>query len=361
MSESSSSSPVLPPFDVEREKLEFERFKAKLDFRKFVLGSVFVALAVATIPPLFQLATAGLEYVKTSAERRTKQQQFRDDYIKEFINNALNQDIELRIRFAQYFARVSTDEYKKDWEAYHEDLRRTRTEIRSSIDRLEGEWSAAARSPQRNDALVEKLERNLAWAYKEVGYVEKNRSAATNPRIPELSSRQGLERELRSPPSAALVADLVSKGRELGTLQWMQYAIDELGVTAISGTDNNSRIMEYARFVRLDGTVTSDETPWAGLFVNFVLQKAGFDKFPTNPLLNRSWANWGEPATEPAYGTLAVFWRVSPQSGLGHVGFIVGIEGDNLSILGGAQNGAVSIASFPKQQLVALRRPPKIQ
>ena len=82
--------------ELEREKLKLDRYKAQLDYKKFVLGSVFVALAIAAIPPLFQLATAALEYVKSSAERQAKQQVFRDDYIKEFVGNALNQDIELR-------------------------------------------------------------------------------------------------------------------------------------------------------------------------------------------------------------------------------------------------------------------------
>src|ERR1700730_5039101 len=95
-----------PQVDIEREKIELERYKIRLDYKKFVLGSVFVALAIAAIPPLFQLATAALEYVKSSADRQAKQQAFREDYIKEFIGNALNQDIELRIRFANYFSMV---------------------------------------------------------------------------------------------------------------------------------------------------------------------------------------------------------------------------------------------------------------
>ena len=48
--------------ELEREKLSLDRYKAQLDYKKFVLGSVFVALALAAIPPLFQLATAAHEY-----------------------------------------------------------------------------------------------------------------------------------------------------------------------------------------------------------------------------------------------------------------------------------------------------------
>jgi hypothetical protein len=170
---------------MEAQKAGLERFKIRLDYKKFVLGSVFVALAIAAIPPLFQLATAALEYVKSNADRQAKQQAFRDDYIKEFINNALNQDIELRIRFAQYFARVSTEPFREDWLAYHKDLKETRDSIRKQIDDMEAKWSTLSSARDRNETEIARLERNLAWAYKEVGYVEKNRSAAVNPRTPE--------------------------------------------------------------------------------------------------------------------------------------------------------------------------------
>ena len=178
--------------ELEREKLKLERYKAQLDYRKFVLGSVFVAVAIAAIPPLFQLATAALEYVKSNADRQAKQQTFRDDYIKDFIGNALNQDIELRIRFAQYFARVSTEPYRNDWNTYLEDLRRTKADLRTQIDKMETEWRLKAGSPQRDEVEIARLERNLAWAYAEVGYVEKNRSATANPRTPESNPAGGL-------------------------------------------------------------------------------------------------------------------------------------------------------------------------
>jgi Protein of unknown function (DUF1353) len=174
--------------DLEKEKLELKRYKIRLDYKKFVLGSVFVALAIAAIPPLFQLATAGLEYIKSNSERLAKQQEFRDGYIKEFLSNALNQDIELRIRFAQYFARVATEPTRPDWVAYLGDLKVGRDTIRKQIDEMEAEWSAAASAKNPDDVEVARLERHLAWAYKEVGYVEKNRSAAANPRSPEAPS-----------------------------------------------------------------------------------------------------------------------------------------------------------------------------
>ena len=167
---------------IEREKIDLERRKNRLDYKKFVLGSVFVALAIVAILPLFQLASVGLEYVKSNADRQAQQQAFRDEYIKEFINNALNQDIELRIRFAQYFARVSTEPTRGDWDKYLEDLKQTRGEIRGQINEMEEKWSTLASDREHNAVEIARIERNLAWAYNEVGYVERNRSVAANPR-----------------------------------------------------------------------------------------------------------------------------------------------------------------------------------
>jgi hypothetical protein len=59
--------------EIDKQKLELEYYKARLDYRKFVLGSVFVAIAIAAIPPPFQLATAVLEYVKSGQQLRIDQ------------------------------------------------------------------------------------------------------------------------------------------------------------------------------------------------------------------------------------------------------------------------------------------------
>ena len=70
--EPAQPEPVLPELEIR--KLELERYKARLDYRKFVLASVFAAITIAAIPPLFQLATALLEYTKSQAQLRIDQQ-----------------------------------------------------------------------------------------------------------------------------------------------------------------------------------------------------------------------------------------------------------------------------------------------
>jgi hypothetical protein len=101
----------------------------------------------------------------------------------------LNQDIELRIRLAEYFAFVSVEKFRSGWVEYHDALVKHRDEIRSQINSLEAEWEAEQiASSGRQNPEINRIERNLAWLYKEVGYVERNRSVAGNPRAPDAAA-----------------------------------------------------------------------------------------------------------------------------------------------------------------------------
>ena len=99
-------------FALENKKLVLERYKAKLDFWKFMGASVFAAIAIAAIPALFQWATSVLESARKTQEFEQSKITFHETYIKDFVEKALNQDIEIRIRLARYFAYVSDKEYK---------------------------------------------------------------------------------------------------------------------------------------------------------------------------------------------------------------------------------------------------------
>lgn len=52
-----------------------------------------------------------------------------------------------------------------------------------------------------------------------------------------------------------------------------------------------------------------------------------------------------------------VFWRNSPQSGLGHVGFYAGEDKSAYRILGGNQSDEVSLAWVSKDRFVGARWP----
>ena len=177
---------------LEREKLSLDLQKAKLDYRKFIWGSVFAAIAIATIPPSFQLATAVLEYVRKNKELDLQQVQFRNDYVNRFISTALNQDVEIRVRLAEYFASVSPPDYRAGWLAYRDRVKDTRDNLRNQIDSMESQFQGLQeRSNTANGIEAKSLLRKLEWAYAELGYAAQNRSTVVNPR-PEIGQASAL-------------------------------------------------------------------------------------------------------------------------------------------------------------------------
>ena len=99
--------------------------------------------------------------------------------MKEFVSTALAQDIELRIRFAEYFSTVSDDGHKDSWQTYLKALTDKRKDIRSEINALERKTLALlAKDDPTTIEQIEQREaaRTLEWLYKELGYVERDRS-----------------------------------------------------------------------------------------------------------------------------------------------------------------------------------------
>jgi uncharacterized protein (TIGR02594 family) len=66
--------------------------------------------------------------------------------------------------------------------------------------------------------------------------------------------------------------------------------------------------------------------------------------------------DWGGVSLNfPVYGCVVVLWRGSREGVLGHVGFFVGMQDQNLLLLGGNQGNEVSIRPYPKQRVLGLR------
>jgi uncharacterized protein (TIGR02594 family) len=158
------------------------------------------------------------------------------------------------------------------------------------------------------------------------------------------------------PADPVLVAELRKKAQATGTERWMALAIDELGVQEVPGPDFNGRIAEY--FAAANTDEVDDLTPWSGAFVAFVLKSAGFSGFPPAPLRNRNWAGWGTEVTEPTFGSIAVFWRISPDSEYGHSGFVVDSDEETITIIGGNVRDSVGTSRMSRNRLISIRYPP---
>jgi hypothetical protein len=88
-------------------EMEFRKYEARLSVWKVVLGTMTVGVAGVLIPSMISFYSTYFETFRKDAEVRQLRQSSHQQYIKDFFDTAVNQDIELRIRFADYFANVS--------------------------------------------------------------------------------------------------------------------------------------------------------------------------------------------------------------------------------------------------------------
>ena len=137
------------------------------------------------------------------------------------------------------------------------------------------------------------------------------------------------------------------------TEQAFNLAMGQFGQKAIPGASSNPIILKYFQDAG-HPEILDDDIPWCAAFLNAMLERA---RLPTTgSLAARSFLQWGQPTTAPVLGDVAVFWRESPGSGLGHVGFVCAVFKDYVYILGGNQDNQVEIKPFLTSQLLGYRR-----
>ena len=95
------------------------------------------------------------------------------------------------------------------------------------------------------------------------------------------------------------------------------------------------------------------KVPWCGDAVETSISETlPGEQIPENPLLALNWLKFGVPC-DPQYGAVLVFWRGSPSSWKGHVGFYYGetSDGKYFLVLGGNQANKISITKIAKTRL----------
>lgn len=129
-----------------------------------------------------------------------------------------------------------------------------------------------------------------------------------------------------------------------------------LGTKEIPGSRDNPTIVRWGRLVAT--WYADDETPWCSAFVNAMAIEAGYER--SGKLNARSWLNVGEKIDRKFVrpGDVVIFWRGDRNGWEGHVGFVVSrdAERENVRVLGGNQNNAVTEATFSESMLLGYRR-----
>lgn len=130
-----------------------------------------------------------------------------------------------------------------------------------------------------------------------------------------------------------------------------------LGLKEYPGARHNETVVGFAAAVG-HSWVKDDETPWCASFVGAVLAQVGLPH--TGKLNARSYLTWGEEVNlaDAEVGDIVVFWRGSMSAATGHVGFYAGKDERGILVLGGNQGNAVSVATYPFNRLLAVRRAP---
>jgi uncharacterized protein (TIGR02594 family) len=91
--------------------------------------------------------------------------------------------------------------------------------------------------------------------------------------------------------------------------------------------------------------------PWCAIWANAKLEQSGIQgtRSPSSQSFRHD-ANFVK-LNGPALGAIAVYWRSSPTSGLGHVGFYLGETATQILTLGGNESDAVREQFEPRSQL----------
>jgi uncharacterized protein (TIGR02594 family) len=134
-----------------------------------------------------------------------------------------------------------------------------------------------------------------------------------------------------------------------GAPEWYNLALKELG-TRERGNNSGEAIARYRQLAQCG----SDHDPWCAIFVNAMFALCGHPPVPgTKSPSSQSFRDNAHfrPLSGPALGAVAVFWRNSPRSGLGHVGFYRGESTESVYVLGGNEDDMVQIEPVSKHQL----------
>jgi uncharacterized protein (TIGR02594 family) len=131
--------------------------------------------------------------------------------------------------------------------------------------------------------------------------------------------------------------------------EWYTRALGELG-THEEGDNSGAAIARYRNLAQCG----QDHDPWCAIFANAMFALC---KSPTVPGTKSasSQSFRADPNFKqldgPALGAVVVFWRKSPRSGLGHVGFYRGETAESVYVLGGNEDDMVQIEPLSKNQL----------
>jgi len=134
-----------------------------------------------------------------------------------------------------------------------------------------------------------------------------------------------------------------------GAPEWYKLAFNEIG-TREEGDNSGAAIARYRQLAKCG----EDHDPWCAIFANAMFALCSPPINGTRSASSQSFRTHRSfvKLTGPALGAVVVFWRISPSSGKGHVGFYRGETADSVYVLGGNEDDMVQIEPMSKRQLI---------
>lgn len=129
---------------------------------------------------------------------------------------------------------------------------------------------------------------------------------------------------------------------------WMAEMYRKVG---LNETRDNAALIEWLKGGQYLGDPA--KLPWCGDGVETAFARTlPFEPLPAHPFFAQSWATFGVKLAGPAVGAVGVIrWSASA----GHVGFVAGVNGDHIVMLGANQSDSIKLASFPRSKFIAFR------
>jgi hypothetical protein len=139
------------------------RYEIRLGFWKVIWGTTLVGVIATLLPALVEVYKKYAEGFQLEAQRKLESERFElektkfyQDFLKDFAEKGYNQDIELRIRLAEYFATVSDETFAARWAKFLDVLSKRRNALYEKIDSLLEQIATEKSKAPPNQVLISK-------------------------------------------------------------------------------------------------------------------------------------------------------------------------------------------------------------
>lgn len=160
--------------DSEVTSSSLKRFELWIGLAKFIVGTVILGIASLLLNHQYQNNQLDLEREKSQHAIALQDKQAEFDYLSKFIKHAMNEDLDVRIRLADYMQSAALSEnIKMIWARYHALLSEQRKDGEKKLDELEKEELQLASQLQKlkrdeiadREAIIKKIDHTRREIY----------------------------------------------------------------------------------------------------------------------------------------------------------------------------------------------------